>query len=139
MKLIIVLAAIFISTTYSNAQMGSWTIKLNSKKVISTAKEDEKANCKKLKTSDWNKNGNLEIIFTEDEPDTWIRTFLFYDEGDNELKKIDSTTHAVISIEELSNLFQGKKKLIIYTVIAPIDPSIAIRIRRVHLCTLLLP
>lgn len=139
MKLIVFLAAIFISITNSSAQMGSWTIKLNNKKVISTAKEDEKANCKKLKISDWNKNGNLEILYKESEPNTWIRSFLFYDEDDNEIKRIDSTTHSTIPIKQLRNLFQGKKKLIIYTVIAPVDPSIAIRIRRVHLCTLLLP
>ncbi len=119
--------------------MGTWTVKLNNKKIVSTSKEDEKANCKKLKRSDWNKNGKLQIIFKEDEPDTWSRSFLFYDENDNELFREDSTTNAIIPLEKLRTIYANKKSVIIYTVIAPLDPSIAIRIRRVHLYTFQLP
>lgn len=139
MKLVIFLAAIFISNIHIHAQMGIWTINLNGKKITTTSTEDEKVNCKYLKSSFWKKNGNLEIIFTENEADTWIRSFLFYDEDDNELKRVDSTTHTIIPVNELKLLFQGKKRLNIYTTIAPIDPSIAIRIRRVHLFTFMLP
>lgn len=139
MKLLLLFAILFMSTIKTNAQTGTWTIKLSSKKITTTSTEDEKMNCKKLKSSMWKKEGNLEIIFTENEPDTWIRTFLINDEDDNELKRADSTTHAIISLNELRTLFLGKKKLTIYTVIAPVDPAIAIRIRRVHLYTFMLP
>lgn len=139
MKLFLFFAGLFIFHSNVNSQMGSWEIKINNKTIISTATEDEKANCKKLKASDLKKNGNLEIIFKENEPNTWIRTFLLNDEDDNELTKIEDTTHGVISIEKINSLFKEKKKVVIYTVIAPIDPSIAIRIRRVHLYTFILP
>jgi len=138
MKLLLFIT-IFISTMNTNAQMGSWTIKLNSKKIITTSIEDENKNCKKLKSADWGKSGNLEISFKEDEPDAWVRSFLFYDEDDNEIKRADSTTKFIISLEKLRALYQGKKSLIIYTVISPTDPNIAIRMRRVHLYSFMLP
>jgi len=136
---ILLMAAMLISIMNTNAQTGSWTIKLNNKKVITTSVEDETKNCKKLKSTDWKKQGNLEITFTEDVPDAWYRFFLFYDEEQNELFKADSITNLSLSLEKLRKIFSGKKALKIYTVIAPKDPTIAIRIRRVHLYTFMLP
>lgn len=119
--------------------MGSWTIKLNNKEIVSTSKEDTQANCKKFKSSIWGKTANLEINFKEDEPDAWVRSFLFYDEDDNEIFRADSTTKFTISLQKLRTLYQSKKSLIIYTVISPTDPNIAIRMRRVHLYSFMLP
>jgi len=78
----------------------------------------------------------LEISFTEDEPDTWWRSFHFNDEQDNELIRKDSVTYFKIPAKELQRIFTGKKEIRIYTTIAPRDPNLAVRIRRVHLCTL---
>lgn len=138
MKLLL-FTAILISTINMNAQTGSWTIKLNNKNIITTSIEDETKNLKKLKAADWEKAGNLEIQFEEDNPDDWFRSFLFYDEDQNELFRADSITCLCISLEKLKKLFTGKKTLKIYTVIAPKDPTIAIRIRRVHLYSFILP
>ena len=138
MKLLL-FATVFISTISTSAQMGSWTIKLNNKEIVSTSKEDTQANCKKLKSSIWGKTANLEINFKEDEPDAWVRSFLFYDEDDNEIFRADSTTKFTISLQKLRTLYQSKKSLIIYTVISPTDPNIAIRMRRVHLYSFILP
>lgn len=136
MKKVIVLASLLFCLTAIEAQSGSWNIKLNGKLLLSTSKEDEKINCKKVKAAQWSKNGYLEINFIEDEPDTWWRSFLFYDEQDNELLRKDSTTSYKILAKELFKLFSGKKEIRIYTTIAPRDPNLAIRMRRVHLCTL---
>ena len=138
MKLIL-FTLIFISTLKTNAQNGKWSISLNNKKIIETRTEDENKNRKVLKSTDWNKNGKIEISFKEDEPDTWIRTFLFYDEKDNEIFRADSTTKFSVSIEKLKTLYKGKKSINIYTVISPVDPNIAIRVRRVHLYSFILP
>ena len=138
MKLLL-LSAIILSTMGTNAQMGSWTIKLNNKEIVSTSTEDKQANCKKLKSSMWEETANLEINFREDEPDAWVRSFLFYDEDDNEIYRADSTTNLSISLEKLRTLYQGKKSLLIYTVVSPTDPNIAIRMRRVHLYSFMLP
>lgn len=136
MKKVIVLASLLFCLKAIEAQSGNWNIKLNGKLLLSTSKEDEKINCKKVKAAQWSKNGYLEINFIEDEPDTWWRSFLFYDEQDNELLRKDSTTSYKILAKELFKLFSGKKEIRIYTTIAPRDPNLAIRMRRVHLCTL---
>ena len=121
---------------FAVAQSGSWVIKMNSKTVLSTRQEDV---VKKISLADWKKSGKLEIIFAEDEKNTWMRYFQLVDEFDNEILRKDSTTHAKISLAKLRKLFAGKKTIKIYTTISPLDPNIAIRIRRVHLCTLQLP
>ena len=124
---------------FAQAQAGSWKIKINNKTILSTSIENEKGNCKKITGAVWNKAGTLEIDFTEVNPDDWIRSFLFYDREDRELLRKDSTTHTTISFDELKKIYGETKEIIIYTVVAPADPTIAIRVRRVHLCTLRLP
>lgn len=139
MKYIILLTSLLFTVLTTQAQKGSWIIKLNNKTVLSTRQEDVIKNVKKIKSTDWKKPGKLEIIFTEDEKDTWMRSFQFADEMDNDILRKDSTLHSTISLVEIRQLFAGKKQIKIYTTISPLDPGIAIRIRRVHLCTLQLP
>jgi len=139
MKKFIIFTCLCFTGLFVRAQAGSWVIKLNNKTILSTRLEDAQKNSRKIKASDWKKTGNLEIIFREDDKNTWIRSFLLVDELDHELIRKDSTVHACINLAELRKLFAGKKQLIIYTTIAPLDPNLAIRIRRVHLCTLQLP
>ncbi len=136
MKKIILITFLLFSVLFAVAQSGSWVIKMNSKTVLSTRQEDV---VKKISLADWKKSGKLEIIFAEDEKNTWMRYFQLVDEFDNEILRKDSTTHAKISLAKLRKLFAGKKTIKIYTTISPLDPNIAIRIRRVHLCTLQLP
>ena len=139
MKKIIVFTCLFFTGLFVRAQAGSWVIKLNNKTILSTRLEDAQKNSRKIKASDWKKSGKLEILFKEDEKNMWIRSFILVDEGDNEILRKDSTVHVGIALHELRKLCSGKKQLIIYTTIAPLDPNLAIRIRRVHLCTLQLP
>ena len=139
MKKILLFVILSLSAFTLMAQQDSWKIKINTKTLLNTAKEDMETNRKTVKSSDWKKNGNLEILFTESEKNTWIRSFLFYDKDDNEILRKDSITHAKISLKELRKLFAGKKEIHIYTTKAPVDPNLAIRMRRVHLCTLRLP
>ncbi len=119
-----------------HAQTGSWKIKLNNKLILAAANEDEIKNIKKISATEWKKKGNLEINFTETDPDTWYRAFRFCDEADNELLVTDSSSTVKIPVSKLRALFKGKKKIVIYTTISPRDPNLAVRIRRVHLCTL---
>lgn len=139
MKNFTLLISLLFSTLFAVAQSGSWVIKMNSKTILSTRQENEVKNVKKISLVDWKKSGKLEIIFAEDEKNTWMRYFQLVDESGNEIVRKDSTTHAKISVAELRKLFAGKKQIKIYTTISPLDPNIAIRIRRVHLCTLQLP
>ena len=139
MKKNLLLLSLLCIAMYADAQSGSWKIRMNNKTLLATSHEDEKVNTKKIISSEWKKSGSLEIIFKEAEPDTWKRSFLFFDAEDNQLLAKENTTHAKVSLSALRKLFKGKKDIRIYTVISPLDPNIAIRIRRVHLCTLKLP
>ena len=120
-------------------KVDSWKIKLNNKLLVAANKEDEKANTKKISSAELKKNGYLEISFKEAEPHTWRRSFLFFDKDDNQLLAIDSVTYTKMHIAALSKLFAPQKDIIIYTSVSPLDPNIAVRLRRVHLCTLRLP
>ncbi|MEO7393975.1 MAG: hypothetical protein ABIU11_03480 [Chitinophagaceae bacterium] len=139
MKKIFVIVSLFFTAIVTNAQMGSWKIRVSCKTILATSNEDEKINTKKITAAQWKKSGNLEIIFKETDPDTWRRSFLLFDAEDNQLLSKKSTNHAKISLASLRKLFAGKKEIRIYTVISPLDPNIAIRVPRVHLCTLQLP
>ena len=135
MKRIFLITTLIFAAMLTDAQ-DSWVIKLNNKILLSTSEEDEIKNIKKITATEWKKNGYLEINFKEEYPNTWKRSFLFFDETDAQLLSKDSVTYCKITIVSLRKLFAGKKELRIYTIVYPPNSDIAIRIRRVHLCTL---
>ena len=136
MKNLFFITGLILTGFFAQAQTDSWKIKLHNRVLLNTNQEDEAKNLKKIKSTDWKKNGYLEIIYTEADPTFWKRSFLFFDEKDNQLLSIDSTTRVKISLSKLRKLFAGKKEINIYTVASPLNPDILVRIRRVHLCTL---
>jgi hypothetical protein len=126
-----------MSTSPTLFSQNSWKIKLNNKLLLSASQESETANSKRISPADWKKNGNLELTYkVVEERGKWKRSFLFYDESDNQLLTKENTLHVKIPLSLLRKLFSDKKELRIYTVVSPVDPHIAVRIRRVHLCTL---
>jgi|GEM_PF-1028316 len=139
MKRIILITGLLLAGFFACAQEGQpgkWKIKMNGKTLINTSTEDEKVNTKNISSSEWKKSGYLEISYTEAEPNTWIRSFLFVDENDQQLFAVENSMKAKVSLSKLRKLFAGKKEVRIYTSIAPVNPDIKVRIRRVHLCTL---
>ncbi len=141
MNKFLVTTALLLIYLYLPAQEleDSWRIRLNNKLRLATSKENEKANLIKVKSSEWTTKGWLEITFKESYPGVWKRSFLLYDDQDNELWRKDSVTHSKLSTTTLRKLFSGKKEIRIYTTVSPVDPNIAVKMRRVHLCTLRLP
>jgi len=69
----------------------------------------------------------------------WERTITTYDEKDNELKK-QTGKKFVLKIAEFKALLEKYKIIKIYTINSPTDPKLKsqVRLRRVHLCTLVL-
>jgi hypothetical protein len=136
------LTLLLISTfTMTNAKsQGSWKIKFENKTLLSASTENETANTRQLKKADLSKNAFLQIDYKETDADKkdWVRSFLFFDENDNELLRKENIKSPKLSSAELTKLFHERKKLKIYTVSLPSDPELAsrVRIRRVHLCTL---
>jgi hypothetical protein len=139
MKKFFLVNFVLLLATTCPCQDGKWMIKINGKPLLITSTEDKAANTKIIKSSVWRKSGYLELIYTESEPNAWKRSFQLVDENDNQLLSRDSTTKIKIPLYQLRKIFAGKKELTIYTVVAPANPDIMIRIRRVHLCTMKLP
>ena len=139
MKTILLIAILFLNQTIIHPQ-DSWNIRWNKKPILSANKEDEIANTRKIKFSDWKKNGSLEIIYKEAAPDTILwHSFLLFDEEDHQLLSREKTLSAKISLSLLRKLFTGKKQIKIYTIVSPRNPKFAVKMRRIHLCTLQLP
>lgn len=139
MKVIFLAAILLISQRAVQAQ-DSWKIKWNNRTILLANKEDEAVNIRHIKLSDWKKNGALEIIYKEEEPDTVLwHSFVLFDEEDHQLLSKEKILYAKIPLSLLRKLFTGKKQIKIYSIVSPRNPNIAVKMRRVHLCTLQLP
>ena len=129
----------FFSTMFANAQ-NSWKIKLNGKLVLAATAEDEAKNISKIKKTELNTKGSLDVLYKTSKPSAeWIRSLMFYGETDNEVFRKDSVTATTqIKLTKIKELFGAGKKIRIYTISIPADPNLAarVRVRRVHLCTL---
>jgi hypothetical protein len=140
MKLFLILSIMSMAaTTQAQEKTDTWKIILNNKVLLNTGNEDAEKNVVKIKAADWKKNGYLQVQYHNAENSSWLRSFTLNDERDAELIRKDSTTSLNLSLASLRKIFKGKKKIVIYTILLPPDPSMGVRIRRVHLCTLRLP
>ena len=135
------LSFVYMLLQAQNAQPDSWKIKWNKKVILETSKSDEAVNIRKIKSSDLKKNYILEISYKEADTKKekeWTRSFMVFNESDNEIVRKDSARNWKITGAELKKLFGDKKKIKLYTIAVPTDPALAarVRVRRVHLCTL---
>ncbi len=138
MKNFVALIILLMSTLFTNGQ-DSWKITLNKTTVLSSSKPDELLNSKKIKSTDWKKNGYLEVSYNETTPSNWRHSIQFADEKGNPVLTKDSTTAAKIPTATLRKLFAGKKQIKIYMVTDPPNPMMMAPSRMIHLATLRLP
>jgi ligand-binding SRPBCC domain-containing protein len=137
MKILFYLLSFILTAPVMHAQE-SWKITLNNKTVLSTSNPDETLNTKKIKSTEWKKNGFLEISYIETPPSNWLHSIQFDDETGNQLLSKDSV-YAKIPVATIRKLMAGKKQLKIYMVVSPSNPESMVPSRRHHLCTLKLP
>jgi hypothetical protein len=137
MKILFYLLSFIVTVPVMQAQE-SWKITLNNKTVLSTGTQDETLNTKKIKSTEWKKNGFLEISYIETPPSHWLHSIQFDDELGNQLLSKDSV-YAKIPVATIRKLMAGKKQLKIYMVVSPSNPLSMAPSRRHHLCTLKLP
>lgn len=138
MKKILAILSILFLAAASSAQ-NSWSVVLHKKVLLLGKTADEEKNVKLIRSSDWKKNGYLEISYKEDQPSSWHHSLRFTDEEGNELWVKDSSVTARVSASSLRKIFAGKKQVKIYMMIAPTDPMSMAPARRFHLATLKLP
>ncbi|MBC7949742.1 MAG: hypothetical protein H7Y42_17790 [Chitinophagaceae bacterium] len=146
MKRLFFLIALAFSWMLSQGQMQSmkedgWKIKWNKKTILEASSENEKANTRKLRKADLQKNYTLDIYYKEGNAKNqaeWKRSFLFFDDKDNQLLDKPEAGHVRLTSALLRKLFKNSKKIKIYTLSIPTDPDVAarVRVRRVHLATL---
>ncbi len=138
MKSFVTIIALLMTTLFAGAQ-NSWKISLNKKTVLTSNESNELLNTKKIKQTDWKKNGYLEVSYKETNHSTWLHSLQFTDELGNQLLVKDSVIAAKIPIAVLRKLFAGKKQLKIYMIINPPNPMMGAPSRMLHLGTLRLP
>lgn len=129
---------LFFFTCWSMNAQGSWKIWVNKKIVVKASEEDVDKNTFSLTTSALKKTGTLQVQYTEQDAAAWIRTFHFFNEKDEPLFTKDSVTNYTVPFSTLHKYAKGCKKIYVYTTIAPTNPNIAIRVRRVHLATIII-
>jgi len=138
MKAFLLLVALAISTLVM-AQNDTWKLSHNGKIRLTASEENEK-NRVEIRAAELNKKGLLSIAYKEGQPQPdWQRELMIYDPADNDLLRQQGSL-LKISNAELKKLFGKSKTLVVYTMSLPKDPNLAatVRVRRVHLCTLVL-
>jgi hypothetical protein len=117
-----------------------WKVCLDKKVLLNTSNEDEKKNVIIILAADLNKSKNFTLDYKESSPQKgWERTIRLYDEKDTELLK-QKGKKFTLKTSELKSLLNQYRTVRIFTINSPTDPNLKarVRIRRVHLCTLIL-
>ena len=106
----------------------NWKVKLNGKDVLVSSVENEEKNSITLTSADLKKKKERD----------WERFIAAFGENDELMKKKGNIF--TISISALQHLFKKSGTIKLYTWALPLDPkkSAAVRVRRVHLCTMVL-
>jgi hypothetical protein len=139
MKLFYLFLASFFISLGTVAQT-SWKVLLNDKTVLNSSAENEEKNKVLIKKADLKKKKDFSLLYTEkNKKNNWQRFITLYDENDQELFQQEGTK-LKMPTASLQSYFKKAKKIRVYTWALPTDPKLkaAIRIRRVHLCTLIL-
>ncbi len=138
MKKLSLFMLLSLTTALAFAQ-DSFQVVLHKKIVLSSAEFSAEKNVKLIKSTDWKKNGNLEVTYKVASPSAlWSYKLQFADEKGNMLLQKDSS-YAKITTQSLRQLFAGKKQIIISIMIAPSDPLMMAPAKMKQLATLKLP
>ncbi|MGZ3844640.1 MAG: hypothetical protein ACXVBH_01210 [Flavisolibacter sp.] len=134
------LFAFLLGITGAIAKQDSWKVCLDKKVLLQTSKEDEQKNVFTITSADLKKSKKLELSYTQVASDKgWERTVSIYDANDQELKTVKGNKLSLKN-SELRSLLEQHKTIKFYTLYSPTDPKMKamVRLRRVHLCTLVL-
>lgn len=116
----------------------SWEVWLDKKMLLRTSTEDEQKNLLHLPGTVTRNHQKIVVSFYEsDRQEDWERALVLYDEKDRELKR-QTGTKIMIPSSQLKVFLQKSDTLKLYTIRLPKDPKkkALVRVRRVHLCTL---
>ena len=138
MKLLFAFLLSFIAM--STIAQDSWKVCLDKKVLLNASTENEEKNVINVSSADLRNSKNFVVSYKEGSVQKgWERTIIIYDEKDNQLKK-QAGKKLSLKASELKILLNKSKAIKIYTINSPTDPKMKaqVRLRRVHLCTLVL-
>jgi hypothetical protein len=118
----------------------SWKVCLDKKVLLNTSTENEEKNVIKISSSDLKKAKTFVVNYTKASLQKgWERTILLFDEKDNKLRT-QRGKKFTLKASGLKALLDKYKTIKVYTINSPTDPKMKaqVRLRRVHLCTLVL-
>jgi hypothetical protein len=139
MKLFYLFTLSLFMSISAHAQQG-WKLQLDTRVLLHATEENEEKNIVKLKLTDVKKAKQLLLHYNKaEENKDWVRTIALYDEGDKVLATMKGKKF-FISTAVLQKHFKSAGTLKLFTTSIPKDPQLAarIRVRRVHLCTLVM-
>jgi hypothetical protein len=139
MKSILTLIAFSILSAFT-FQDGSWKIMHNGQTKLQSSVENESKNVVTINKADLSKSGVLAINFDEKpQPIGWVRVISLNDTEENVLSKHAGNFFRILNPTLKAMVVRDVADTIkIYSWATPVNPKDAanIRIRRVHLCTL---
>jgi hypothetical protein len=118
----------------------SWKICLDKKTLLTALAEDEQKNTIQISSAELKKGKNLVVTYKEQSQQKgWERTLFVFNENDKELKT-QIGKKLSLKVSDLKTWLNQNKEVKIYTLNSPTDPKMKaqVRLRRVHLCTLVL-
>ena len=137
-KIFLLITAFIISMTIYGQQR--WTVSHQKMVILKNVEEAPESNTITLSKSSLSQEGNLTFTFKINDG-TVNRTLMVDDSSRAGIKSWENSKKTTsISNAELKKLFSGRTKLLFYFTEIPKDPAKAavVRIRPVHLCTLVL-
>jgi hypothetical protein len=138
MKPVLLLFAFVASTFHANAQDDNWTVSHNKKTQLKVVSENKAKNIVNLKAAAITKTGSLVISFHHT-PAESIRAIKIFDGADQqEIFNLNDRAQLTLTNAELKKLFGEAKQVHVYTLLTPRDPAkaAAVRLRRMHVCTI---
>jgi len=134
---------IFIAPFARAQESASWKVSLGKKNILTGTAEDTSKNIISFKKADLTNNGMFKIEYTEPKNSAtkgWVRTIALMDTASAVVAQRDSTNELRFYNKDMLKILWSRKKVTLYTWAAPADPAMAaaIRIRRQHLCTIVL-
>ena len=125
---------------HSTEAQDKWSVHVNKKVVLEANEESAEKNQVRIKAAELKKTNNFILTYFETPKQKgWTRSIMIFDSTDKELKRITGSKLSLTNSNLLSFL-KKHKSIQLYTWSIPDDPALKerIRVRRVHLCTLVL-
>ena len=139
MRTLILLGALIVSTAAMSPD--SWKVTLNNKALLLTSAENPEKNKIIIASKELLKKGPLVISYIDKRLQKgWKREISVVDSGENDLVKRGNSKVTITTGEVRKILDKGINTIHVYSWSLPTDPNKAavIRVRRVHLCTIII-